>query len=210
MTEAEWLACADPQALLAALGNRTSPRKLRLFGAACVRQVWHYLTDERSGAAVVAAGRFGEGEITADELAQLAQEAWEAVSDDEETPSAVATTMAWQCAYRDPNWQVFTGRAVRALAAEAPVADLLRCLFNPYHAVCPDPAWHATEVLGLARAAYEERTLPAGTLDNARLAVLADALEEAGCTDRTLLEHCRSSSLHVRGCWAVDQVLGRE
>jgi hypothetical protein len=38
--------------------------------------------------------------------------------------------------------------------------------------------------------------------------VLADALEEAGCTDRTLLEHCRGG-LHVRGCWAVDLLLGK-
>jgi hypothetical protein len=41
------------------------------------------------------------------------------------------------------------------------------------------------------------------------LPVLADALEEAGCTDADLLAHCRSGGGHLRGCWAVDLLLGR-
>lgn len=49
-----------------------------------------------------------------------------------------------------------------------------------------------------------------GTLDNDRLAVLADALEDAGCTDEDILEHLRSLGPHVRGCWALDLILGRK
>lgn len=49
-----------------------------------------------------------------------------------------------------------------------------------------------------------------GTLDPARLAVLSDALEEAGCAEAALLTHLRSPGPHVRGCWALDLVLGRE
>jgi hypothetical protein len=45
--------------------------------------------------------------------------------------------------------------------------------------------------------------------DFATLPVLADALEESGCTDETLLAHCRQGGAHVRGCWAVDAVLGQ-
>ena len=51
------------------------------------------------------------------------------------------------------------------------------------------------------------------------LPMLADALEDAGCTDQDILCHLRSdrcddcpvppTSLHVRGCWAVDLVLGK-
>ncbi len=92
---------------------------------------------------------------------------------------------------------------------------LLRCIFgNPFRpAPGVDPAWlawHGAAVPQLARAAYEERRLPEGTLDPARLAVLADALEEAGCTDTEMLGHLRSPWPHVRGCWAVDLLLGRE
>ena len=59
------------------------------------------------------------------------------------------------------------------------------------------------------QAAYEERELPAGTLDLARLAILADALEEAGCTNADILNHCRVPGVHVRGCWAVNLLLGK-
>jgi hypothetical protein len=64
-------------------------------------------------------------------------------------------------------------------------------------------------VVALAQATYEERELPAGTLDLTRLAVLADALEEAGCDQPELLQHPRGPGPHVRGCWAVDLLLGK-
>jgi hypothetical protein len=87
--------------------------------------------------------------------------------------------------------------------------DILRNPFRPAPAV--DPAWLAWQggtVAKLARAAYEERRLPEGTLDPARLAVLADALEEAGCGDAELLGHLRGPGVHCRGCWPVDLILG--
>jgi hypothetical protein len=65
------------------------------------------------------------------------------------------------------------------------------------------------QAVALAQAAYDERVLPAGTLDTARLAVLADALEDAGCADADLLGHLRGPGPHVRGCWAVDLLLGK-
>ncbi len=73
-----------------------------------------------------------------------------------------------------------------------------------------DAAWLTGTVNQLALAAYEERELPSGHLDGLRLAVLADALEEAGCTDAELLGHLRSGQVHVRGCWLVDALLGRQ
>ena len=39
--------------------------------------------------------------------------------------------------------------------------------------------------------------------------VLADALEESGCTDAGIRTHCRQTSEHVRGCWVVDLLLGK-
>jgi hypothetical protein len=70
--------------------------------------------------------------------------------------------------------------------------------------------WNDRTVTKLAQAAYEERTLSAGTLDLARLAILADALEEAGCTDAGLLNHLRAGGAHVRGCFVLDLLLGKE
>jgi hypothetical protein len=51
--------------------------------------------------------------------------------------------------------------------------------------------------------------LPSGRLGPARLAVLADALEEAGVTDADLLDHLRGSGFHVRGCHVLDALLGK-
>jgi hypothetical protein len=65
-------------------------------------------------------------------------------------------------------------------------------------------------LVALAQAAYDQRELPAGTLDPTRLAVLADALEEAGCDQADLLSHLRDPGPHVRGCWVIDLLLGKE
>ena len=70
---------------------------------------------------------------------------------------------------------------------------------------CP---WLTPTVLALALAAYAERQ-PDGTLDPFALAVLADALEDAGCERHGLLRHLHSPGPHVRGCWAVDLILGK-
>ena len=61
----------------------------------------------------------------------------------------------------------------------------------------------------LARAAYDERILPGGELDPARLSVLADAIEEAGAGE-ALVGHLRGQSPHVRGCFVIDLLTGRE
>jgi hypothetical protein len=75
-----------------------------------------------------------------------------------------------------------------------------------------DPSWltwAGGTIPRLARTIYEERDVPSGHLDAARLAVLADALEEAGCDNKEVLEHCREAGPHTRGCWPVDLILGK-
>jgi hypothetical protein len=93
-------------------------------------------------------------------------------------------------------------------------AYLLRdILGKPFRSVSLNPAWLAWNdgtVVKLAEAIYQERELPSGHLDLTRLAVLADALEDAGCTDPAILDHCRQPGEHVRGCWVVDLLLGKE
>jgi hypothetical protein len=99
-------------------------------------------------------------------------------------------------------------------ADHRPLVEFLRDIFgNPFRPVTISPAvlaWNAATILRLAQAAYHERHLPEGTLDDGRLAVLADALEEAGCTNADILGHLRGPGPHVRGCWAVDSLLGKE
>lgn len=40
--------------------------------------------------------------------------------------------------------------------------------------------------------------------------ILVDALEEAGCDNADILTHCRSGGPHIRGCWVLDLILGKE
>jgi hypothetical protein len=77
---------------------------------------------------------------------------------------------------------------------------------DPFHPATVDPAWLAWNGGGVARlvqSIYEERTFD-------HLPVLSDALEDAGCDNADLLAHCRQPGEHVRGCWVVDLLLGKE
>lgn len=72
-----------------------------------------------------------------------------------------------------------------------------------------DTSWiESPDVSSLAQAAYDGLT-PGGRLDDFRLLLLADAMEEAGCVEDDLLWHLRSPGPHYRGCWALDVVLGK-
>jgi hypothetical protein len=63
--------------------------------------------------------------------------------------------------------------------------------------------WQGGLLVAMARQADESG-------DYGDLPVLADALEEAGCDQPDLLGHLRGPGPHVRGCWAVDLLLGKE
>jgi hypothetical protein len=127
-----------------------------------------------------------------------------------EAPALAASLAARAVGFKEPGprWKA----AILGEAREQ--AALLRCIFgNPFRPPTPlDPAWLAWgggTVQRLAEAAYEERQLPSGHLDRARLAVLADTLEESGCGDASLLGHLRSPGPHVRGCAVIDALLGK-
>src|SRR5262249_15815504 len=97
----------------------------------------------------------------------------------------------------DPGFSSSQRAEHRAQAAR--LRDL--CGPSPLHPTHIEPSWRTELVVALARAAYEERELPSGRLDAARLAILADALEEAGAADTELLAHLRGPGPHVRGCF---------
>jgi hypothetical protein len=195
VTEADWLACADPLAMVEFLKDREALRKWRLLGSALYRSPlpWHHL------------------------CRPLTEQEWE------ETRSLVETIERWadETAEMAP-WESFepdfhhwldVSEALHGgSAAEQRVeAALIRDVFgNPFRPVSTNPAWLTATVRALAQAAYNERLLPVGTLHPSRLAILADALEEAGCTEHAVLDHLRSPGPHVRGCWAVDAVLAKE
>src|SRR5262249_38247864 len=96
-----------------------------------------------------------------------------------------------------------TVREVSAADEQAAQEGLLRCIVgNPFRSFTLDSAWKTPAAVALARTAYEERRFD-------DMPFLADALEEAGCTDEQILSHCRGPGPHARGCWVVDLVLGK-
>jgi hypothetical protein len=201
MTEQEWLESTDPGPMLEFLRGKASDRKLRLFACACTRRVWEPMWKldryEPDGATVEAVEQLAEGPADSVKLAGvrgraslevdlLACEdafgaAWWAT---EELPMAM------------PEWQ----------DEMAPQADLLRDIFgNPFRPVVIEPSWltwHDRCAGKIAQGIYDERAFD-------RLPTLADILEEAGCTNRNLLDHCHQPEPHVRGCFVVDALLGK-
>jgi hypothetical protein len=207
VTEAEWLACADPQKMLAFLRGKASERKLRLFAAACCRRSWPLLTDARSRKAVEVAERYADGMVNERGLRFAFSCAADAFAYAASAHTADAQAAAGAANAARPEAGYYARYVTPRKEHPGPLRDLFGPL--PFRPVTVSPGWQAPQVVAQAQAAYDERELPAGTLDPIRLAVLADALEEAGCTDQTALEHLRGAGPHARGCWAVDLLLGK-
>jgi hypothetical protein len=217
MDEREWLACKDSQEMLEFLRNRGSNRKRRLFACACSRRIWKRLPDELSRRAVELAERYADGRAKKAELVEAREATLQKWGSGGRDPVPVFAASAAYCAAKS----VASPRHIRDAAKSANIAsgdresaaqsNLLRCIFgNPFRPIALDSAWQTPAVVRLAQAVYDKRTLLIGNLKASRLAGLADALEEAGCNDLDILSHLRDPGPHVRGCWPVDLLLGKE
>ncbi len=234
MTEVDWLAGADPAAMLAYLDGKVSLRKVRLFACACVRRYWGSMPYPTQRNAVETAERFAD-ELASDFDLQQARERGEqeqAQYGGGPMFEAFAYEAATACCGEEAmeaarnTCELLRRQAVREAAsgllpteneahvnAEASAgecraqAELLRELFGNPLRPCPlRPEWLAWgngAAVAIARAVYEEGR-------HTDLPYLADALLDAGCTHEAILRHCHVPSGHVRGCWVVDAVLGRE
>jgi hypothetical protein len=125
--------------------------------------------------------------------------------------AAAEVAVSAECAAANDGLPFWDHKALEPLRSseKAAQADLIRCIFgDPFRPFSLSHSCLTPTVLSLANAAYAERDLPSGLLQPARLAVLADALEEAGCADAELPGHLRAPGPHVRGCRAVDAARG--
>jgi hypothetical protein len=213
MTEQEWLACTDPGQMRMFLRIRASDRKLRLFACACGRDLLAHNPDahpddSRGGARGLEAAIL-RAEANADGRGPPLPP-YSAFTTWVEHPSAERAAAVVVGA--DPDIGLLVRDPAEAVQDfRVHPAHWLRDLFGPlpFRPASFSPSWRTPDVLNLAPAAYDERILPAGTLDPARLALLADALEDAGCTSANILGHLHSEGPHVRGCWVVDALLGK-
>jgi hypothetical protein len=103
-----------------------------------------------------------------------------------------------------PPQMLTDGLRAESLKEWTPHANLLGEIFgNPFRPVTFSPSWHADTAVSLARTMYDSR-------DFSAMPILADALQDASCDNIDILDHCRGPGPHVRGCWVVDLVLGKE
>lgn len=223
MTKAEWLACTDPQRMLGFLGGKASTRKLWLFSCGACRCHQVLMADKPCRTVIELGERFADGEATYDELEEAGEIAYtRQLEEGVQTATAKAATFAVICpSERDPNLPSitvletvrYTSNDLTDLASFdhgidvelASQCALLRCVFGnpPFRRVTLDPCWLTPTVKQMAEKIYDERAFD-------RLPILGDALEEAGCTAKDILSHCRGPGPHVRGCWVVDLILGKE
>jgi hypothetical protein len=235
MTEAEWLTCTDPQKMVEFLSGKASDRKLRLFLCGCCRRIWNLMHDPSSQMAIEIAERFAEGESDEEELAvarRRAQEVSNAFWDtyratggfsdyvlyvSADAANLITGLLAGPSVRRAASLAAYASSHItpaKGLPEKAHQVALLRDIFgNAFRPVSLDPFWLRWKdgtIPRLAQVIYEDRDLPSGHLDRDRLSILADALEDSGCSDPDILGHCRGLGPHVRGCWLIDLILGKD
>jgi hypothetical protein len=220
ITEAQWLAAPSLYPYCTAVEKKQNARKMRLFGCACCRRLGNLLSDPRSLAAIEVAELFADGKVKRTALPAARAAAHAAVTDLGQVeyrwePDGWAANAA-ELTLHGTGKIYFRLTATRAAGAidqagvrpheaeEAIQIGLLRDIFgNPFRPVAFDPGWRTDTVVSLARVMYESR-------DFGPMSILADALQDAGCDVTDVLDHCRGPGPHVRGCWVVDLVLGKE
>jgi hypothetical protein len=196
MTEAEWLACEDPIAMVRFLRSKGSDRKWRLVMCQ-LAPLDHTIR---------------RGDVDAWRKSIELGEQW---ADGQISTAEVTAFCRATCT--EPGLGVWVSLEPQAIESVEAVAEsgrwyftqciprLVReCFGNPFRPVTFPPEWRTDTAVALARQMYEAREFSA-------MPILADALQDAGCDNADVLNHCRDASLnHVRGCWVVDLVLDKE
>jgi hypothetical protein len=212
VTEEEWTASEDPDALLDAAKTmkRLPARKARLFAGGCFRLVWDLVRADDTRAAVEMSDARADKKVSQEELERHRYpmtspsdniRSWLALAVQSlATSNLNPSYVAWQVRTATHNE---TYRHARRGIPCRTQADLVReVVGNPFRPAAFDPRWRTEDATGLGRGIYEDRAFD-------RLPLLADALMDAGCDDQEVLGHCRSPGPHTRGCWVVDLVLGK-
>jgi hypothetical protein len=227
--EKEWRALPNTKAKLQhlRLRGKASDRQLRLFGVACCRRVWVLFRDEAARGAVEIAEQFADNLVSSHQR-QEAEDALDHLFQGYRAQHgyfierAFHQTVAAELAalYVVGTNPVFAANQALGIASASAWSDanlvssettaeegLLRDIFgDPWRCCMVDPAWLSWNegyAVKLAQAIYDDRSFN-------RLPALANALEQAGCTDPVILEHCRDPGPHVRGCWILDLLLSKQ
>ena len=207
MNEEEWVMSADPDSMLEFLRGKGKERKLRLFLCSCCRRQRHTPLPKEL-AAVTVAEALADGET--DETARVDSEQFIRSLLPEHGGWSTYTLFAWSLntSSSSPLDTVLTWLIPGAIEARLICSDDVKSILHDIfgdclHSITINPAWHTSTVLALATGIYQEKAFH-------RMPILADALQDAGCDNEDILYHCRQPGEHVRGCWLIDLLTGRE
>ena len=210
------------------LPYRVISRKYRLAACAMFRLLAAKADEPAIIAAVEACERYVDGavglavvEAAIAELTRWAPDATEYENEDEDASGARtprsrahrARQAAHALAAPDPfsaaydaakAWGDFVGWRNPTRSTQLVIlCPILRDIFgNPFAPVVLSPEWQTSTVVAIAAQMHHAR-------DFSAMPILADALQDAGCEHPDILDHCRGSSPHTRGCWLVDLVLNK-
>jgi hypothetical protein len=233
MTEDQWRAATQTLMMLNYLRGKASARKLRLFGTACCRRVWHLLADERSKTAVEMAERYADGEASERQRGaawRAARMALREVATRHYAPPLLRRVHHWTAqAAADAaakNIHKLTGLLGNGLPqAVGDFACIEESGTGPYSSITQYAHFDAEfrgqvalvhDLFGNPFRPSSRRGFPAHVSGLARsiyaafpkvsrdYAILADALEELG--EAEAATHCRQD-LHAKGCYVLDWVL---
>jgi hypothetical protein len=196
MTEDEWRTSKDPVPMshVALTSTRATERVLRLYLAA----FWGWQSHRLRTAAA--------RERLAHRVTLIQRWAAEGTAPPEATDDYASSRVV----FFDPDAKrsveqtasAPSGWGKRGCPAIRYAAMLFREVFGPtpFREIAANPEWLTTTVLALVDGIYDEQAFD-------RMPILADALQDAGCDNEDILNHCLSrKAIHVRGCWVVDSL----
>jgi hypothetical protein len=203
MTEAEWLAATDPKPMLEFLKGKACDRKLRLFACQACYRLGSQIKEQGLEALAVAE-RFADGLADERDLGfahgRLGRVAMRFKQGSEEPGFQLLPFVAIQFSLADTDYERLS---LLPVMSSTDGSVLLREMFgNPFRPLTLNPSWLTSTVLALAQQIYDSR-------DFSPMPILADALQDAGCDNEDILNHCRHPGEHVRGCFVVDLLLGK-
>ena len=211
MTPQEWQQSDSVRAMFDHLvrNRKNAPQKLRLLTAACCRLLWDRIPEGPCRKAVEVAERYAIEEASEVDLRSARRS----------IPRHRGRSLSAGCR-ADITWLVehalYENSSTDMICFDLAMVSigsnrldflpaLIRDIFgpNPEEPVIFDPNWLTSDVVAMARGMFE-------TNDFSAMPILADALQDAGCENEAILNHCRGDGPHVRGNWVVSGILGHD
>lgn len=220
MTEEDWFEEHSLSTMVDFLRGKMPLRKILWFGGACCHRLEQLIPGKRRRAGLQVMDRWLLGSATLQELTLSTARMFDGWAVNLRDPLSDAKLKMYgsfvylfRMLYENPYDHMCLVSGCVSEARGFPgdssleeedlhIAFLRDIVGNPFRTASLDPRWITPNVQAVAQGIFDEARF-------ADMPQLAAALEQAGCTDTDILAHCRGPGPHVRGCWAVDLILGQ-